>query len=43
MPGKSKGKLIHVSDFIGPEGRINMPGLDLDTRKIIYPGAREDP
>ena len=43
MPGKSKGKLIHVSDFIGPEGRITMPDLDLDARKIIFPGAGGDP
>jgi hypothetical protein len=43
MPGKSKGKLIHVSDFIGPEGRINILELNLDARKIIYPGAGGDP
>ena len=43
MPGKSKGKLIHVSDFIGPEGRITVPDLGLDARKIIYPGAGGDP
>jgi predicted RNase H-like nuclease (RuvC/YqgF family) len=43
MPGKSKGKLIYVSDFIGVKGRIAMPNLGLDTRKIIYPGARGDP
>jgi len=43
MPGKSKGKLIHISDFIGPEGRIRMPDLGLDARKIIFPGAGGDP
>jgi len=43
MPGKSKGKLIYVSDFIRLEGRINIPELNLDARKIIYPGARGDP
>ena len=43
MPGKSKGKLIHVSDFIRPKGRINILELNLDTRKIIYPGAGRDP
>jgi hypothetical protein len=41
MPGKSKGRLIHDSEFIGPEGRIRVPnnkGIfipddpDLDTR-----------
>jgi hypothetical protein len=43
MPGKSKGKLIHVLDFIGPEGRITMLDLHLDARKIIFPGAAGDP
>jgi hypothetical protein len=43
MPGKSKGKLIHVSDFIRPKGRINILELNLDARKIIYPSARGDP
>jgi len=43
MLGKSKGKLIHVSDFIGTKGRINILELNLDARKIIYPGARGDP
>jgi len=42
MPGKSKGRLIHVSDFIGLEGRIAIPDLGLDARKIIYPGAGGD-
>jgi hypothetical protein len=41
MLGKSKGKLIHISDFIGPKGRIRMPDLDLDARKIIFPGQEE--
>ena len=43
MPGKSKGKLIHVSDFIRPKGRINIPKLNLNARKIIYPGVGGDP
>jgi hypothetical protein len=46
MPGKSKGKLVHCSDFIGPEGRIRVPGLNgeyHDARKIIYPGSNGDP
>ena len=52
MPGKSKGRLIHDSEFIGPEGRIRVPnnkGIfipdnpDLDARKIIYPGLNGDP
>jgi hypothetical protein len=49
MPGKSKGKLIHCSDFIGPEGRIRVSPSDeeydsvLDARKIIYPGSNGDP
>jgi hypothetical protein len=42
MLGKSKGKLIHVSDFIGTKGRIAMPDLGLDARKIIYLGAGGD-
>jgi hypothetical protein len=42
MPGKSKGKLIYISDFIGPEDRINILDLDLDARKIIFPGAGGD-
>jgi hypothetical protein len=45
MPGKSKGRLIHDSEFVGPKGRIRVPnnkGIfipddpDLDTRQIIY-------
>jgi hypothetical protein len=43
MPGKSKGKLVHCSDFIGPEGRITCPDLELDARKIIFPGSNGDP
>jgi len=42
MLSKSKGKLIHVSDFIGLEGRIVMLDLGLDARTIIYLGARGD-
>jgi hypothetical protein len=43
MPGKSKGRLIYVSDFIRPKERINIPELDLNTWKIIYPGVGGDP
>jgi hypothetical protein len=52
MPGKSKGRLIHDSEFVGPEGRIRVPndkGIfipddpDLDARQIIYPGSNGDP
>jgi len=52
MPGKSKGRLIYDSEFIGPEGRIRVRGedgeyypddLDLDARKIIYLGSNGDP
>jgi len=52
MPGKSKGRLIHDSEFISPEGRIRVRGedreyypnnLDLDARKIIYLGSNGDP
>jgi len=51
MPGKSKGRLIYDSEFVGPEGRIrvlNNKGIfipdnpDLDARKIIYPGSNGD-
>ena len=42
-----QGRLIHVSDFIGPEGRIverNSEGEALDdARKVIYPGSKGDP
>jgi len=43
MLSKSKGKLIYVSDFIRIKGRINILELNLNARKIIYPGARGDP
>ena len=47
MPGKSKGKLVHCSDFIGPDGRIaicNTEGvITEDARKIIYLGSNRDP
>ena len=47
MPGKSKGKLVHCSDFIGPKGRIRVlcpSGEEQeDARKIIYPGSNGDP
>jgi len=42
MLSKSKGKLIHVSDFIRTKGHIAIPELGLNARKIIYPGARGD-
>jgi hypothetical protein len=42
MPGKSKGRLIHVLDFIGPKGKITMPDLNIDARKIIFLGAGGD-
>ena len=42
MPGKSKGKLIHVLNFIRLKGKIIMLDLDLDTRKIIFLRARGD-
>jgi hypothetical protein len=52
MPGKSKGRLIHDSKFVGPKGRIRVPndkGIfipddpNLDARQIIYPGSNGDP
>jgi len=52
MPGKSKGRLIHDSEFVGPKGRIRVPndkGIfipddpDLDARQIIYLGSNRDP
>jgi hypothetical protein len=52
MLGKSKGRLIHDSEFIGPKGRIrvlNDKGIfipddpDLDAQQIIYPGSNGDP
>ena len=42
MLGKSKGKLIHVLDFIRLKGKITMLDLDLNARKIIFLGARGD-
>jgi hypothetical protein len=36
MPSKSKGKLIYVLDFIRVKGRIVMPDLGLNARKIVY-------
>ena len=42
MLGKSKGKLIYVFDFIGLKGKINILDLDLNARKIIYPGVGGD-
>jgi hypothetical protein len=51
MPGKSKGRLIYDSEFVGPNGHIrilNNKGIfipddpDLDARKIIYPGLNGD-
>jgi len=42
-----KGGLIHVSDFIGPEGRIitrdNDGNVLRDARVTIYPGKNKDP
>jgi hypothetical protein len=52
MPRKSKERLIHDSEFVGPKGRIQVANnkgifipddLDLDARKIIYPGLNKDP
>jgi len=47
MLGKSKGRIVHCSDFIGPEGRIIIRDSDRiiiqDARKIIYLGAGRDP
>jgi len=37
MPLKSKGGLIHYSDFISLEGRLTIS--QKNTRKIIYPGS----
>ena len=42
MLSKSKGKLIHVSDFIRLKGRIAMLDLGLNARTIIYLRARGD-
>jgi hypothetical protein len=52
MPGKSKGRLIHDSKFMGPKGRIRVPNINgifvpnhpnLDARQIIYLGLNRDP
>ena len=47
MLGKSKGKLVYCSDFIGPNKRItiyNTEGvITKNTRKIIYLGSNGDP
>ena len=43
MPSKSKGKLIHIFNFIRLEGRINILELNLNAQKIIYSSARGDP
>jgi len=46
MPSKGKGRLIYVSDFVGPKGRLNIIKngiITKDARKIIYPGAAGDP
>ena len=52
MPGKSKRRLIHDSEFVGPKERIRISNnkgifipddLDLNTCKIIYPGSNRDP
>jgi hypothetical protein len=37
MPSKSKGGLIHCSDFISLKGRLSIG--QKDARKIIYPGV----
>ena len=51
MPRKSKERLIYNSEFVGPKGRIQvinnrgifiLNNLDLDVRKIIYPGLNRD-
>jgi hypothetical protein len=52
MPGKSKGRLIHDSEFVGPKRRIkvlNNKGIfilndpNLDARQIIYLGSNKNP
>jgi hypothetical protein len=52
MPEKSKGRLIHDSEFVGPKGRIrvsNDKGIfisddpNLDACQIIYLGSNRDP
>ena len=42
MLGKSKGKLIYISDFIKIKGRIIILDLGLNAQKIIYLRARGD-
>jgi hypothetical protein len=52
MPGKSKGRLIYNSEFVGPKGRIRVSNIDdifvpdypdLNARQIIYLGLNRDP
>jgi len=43
MLRKSKGRIIYVFNFIKLKGRINILELDLNARKIIYPGVGGDP
>jgi len=52
MSGKSKGRLIHDSEFVGLKGHIrvlNNKGIfipddpNLDTWQIIYLGLNRDP
>jgi hypothetical protein len=52
MPGKSKGRLIYNSKFIGPKSRIRILNIDnifvpnhpdLNARQIIYLGLNRDP
>jgi hypothetical protein len=42
MLGKSKGKLIHVFNFIKIKGRIIILDLSLNARKIIYLRVKRD-
>ena len=42
MLRKSKGRIIHVFNFIRLKGGINILELDLNARKIIYPGVGGD-
>jgi hypothetical protein len=43
MLRKSKRRIIYVFNFIKLKGRINILELDLNARKIIYPGVGGDP
>jgi hypothetical protein len=43
MLRKSKERIIYVFNFIKLKGRINILELDLNARKIIYPGVGGDP